>query len=100
MSAEIVCTLEGASFAERVIWIRALFARSLLERREEGLALHLALAPEAADDVDDLVRRERACCAFLEFEVERSADAVRLTIKAPEAARDSAGLMFAAFDRD
>ena len=96
---EIACTLDGASFADRLAWIRALFARHLRQRTQDGLKLHLTLDGEAAGDVDDLVRRERACCAFLAFEVTRAGDAVRLTIEAPEAARDSAGVIFSAFDR-
>lgn len=96
---DIVCTLDNAHFPERLTWIRALFAKHLRDRTRDDLLLHLTLDPAAVQDVDDLVRRERACCAFLDFNVQKSAEAVRLTIRAPEAARESADLIFSAFDK-
>ena len=51
------------------------------------LTLRLRYAPQAAQQVGELMRQEQACCAFLKFEIHKEPDAVTLTIKAPEEAR-------------
>src|SRR5258706_3698334 len=65
----IVCTLDGVSFAKRVGTIGALFARSLKSSRIEGNSLHLTFDAAARANVEDLLRTEKACCAFLDFEL-------------------------------
>jgi hypothetical protein len=59
--------------------------------------LHLTFAPEARADVEDLVRKEQACCAFLDFELNATSEAVELTITVPERAADSAEHLLAPF---
>ncbi len=44
-----------------------------------------------------MVRKERACCGFLMFEMDEQPDVVRLTIRVPEAAREAANALFAQF---
>jgi hypothetical protein len=44
-----------------------------------------------------MVRKERACCAFLTFEVREQAHEVWLTIKAPEDVRSTADALFEPF---
>jgi hypothetical protein len=47
--------------------------------------------------VRELVRRERECCAFLEFSLDVTTDAVHLRIAAPAEARVSAGVLLEPF---
>jgi hypothetical protein len=44
--------------------------------------------------VRELVEKEQACCAFLDFELSVDTDAVRLVVIAPEEAKDVAELLF------
>jgi hypothetical protein len=61
------------------------------------LVLRLAYAPEAAADVRKMVEQERICCAFLTFDLKEEADCIRVTITVPQAARDSANMLFGHF---
>jgi hypothetical protein len=63
----------------------------------DNLVLNLRYAPEAASRVREMVRNEQACCAFLTFEMHEHPDEVRLTIRAPEDARESADALFESF---
>ncbi len=49
------------------------------------------------DRVHELVRKESECCAFLAFALDESRGDVRLTITAPDRARDAADLFFEPF---
>jgi hypothetical protein len=81
--APIACTLDGPSFDRRVAAISALFRRALRNSRREGASLHLTFAPEARAEVEELVHLERACCAFLTFDVQDRVNGVELTVTAP-----------------
>jgi len=96
-SEPIACTLSAGDFKHRVGWIRELSAKSLRSHRRDGLMLELTYDRSAAPDVHEFVRRERACCAFLGFDVRESADAVHLTITAPPEAQGAADELFAHF---
>ena len=96
-SPPIACTLAPGDFKDRVGWIRELSARSLRGHRRDGLTLELTYDRSAAPDVNEFVRRERACCGFLRFDVRDSADAVHLSITAPPEAQAAADELFAHF---
>jgi hypothetical protein len=90
----IACTLalpERQLQAER---IRSLARNGLRAARREPLKLHLTYALSAVDEVRDVVRMERSCCAFLDFDLRERRDGVHLTITAPERARDAAQMLF------
>ena len=93
----IACTLNATDFQERVAWIRALNAKALRGSAREGLVLHLTYDAERAADVREFVRRESACCAFLRFEMGDVPDGIRVTVTAPEEAREAAETIFADF---
>ena len=95
--APIACTLSPAAFGERVQTIAALSARNLRSARRDGRRLHLTFALGARADVEDLVRKEQACCAFLDFELSATPDAVELTITVPERAADDAETLLSPF---
>ena len=79
----IACTLDGPSFKSRIATIGALFNRALRSTRRDGARLHLTFAPEARAEVEELVRLERVCCAFLSFDVRDEPSGIELTITAP-----------------
>jgi hypothetical protein len=65
--------------------------------KRNDLVLELCYAPEAADRVRELVRREEVCCAFLAFDVRETPTEVLLTIRAPEEARAALDIVFGQF---
>jgi hypothetical protein len=93
-SLPIACTLSPGDLQERLALIRALTAEALLGHDRAGLVLTLRYAPDAVERVRAMVASEQHCCAFLTFEVEEQPDAVRVTITAPENARDAADDLF------
>jgi hypothetical protein len=93
----IVCTLDGGGFRDRMVWIADLNARSLRKARWNDLRLELDYAPSAIADVRQMIAQEQACCAFLSFDLVAERRALRLTITAPETARDAAGTVFGLF---
>jgi hypothetical protein len=96
-SQPIACTLTGQSLQDRITWIAQLARDALRSHERDDLTLHLRYASAAVDRVRQLVREERACCAFLAFELCEHPDELLLTITAPEAARDVAGVLFEHF---
>jgi hypothetical protein len=95
--APIACSLEGASYRERIVEIRALFARALKTSRREGPRLHLAFDAAARAAVHEMVRKERTCCAFLNFVLTDVDSEIELTITVPNGPADNADEILAAF---
>lgn len=93
----IVCSLAAGDYRERLAWIVELNRDALRQQRRNDLRLELTYAPQAAARVREMVKREQECCAFLTFELREDADATRLAIVAPEAAREDADLLFEPF---
>lgn len=93
----IACTLAPGAYEERLGWIADLNENALrsLVRRDLVLELHYAI--EARARVHEMVRNEQRCCAFLTFELHESPSDIRLTITAPEAAREAADALFEQF---
>ena len=85
----IVCTLSATDYRDRLSEIAALSRNALRHAEQRGLTLDLRYAPEAAAQVRQLVEQERACCAFLQFELIEDAHEVRLLVTAPPAAADA-----------
>jgi hypothetical protein len=93
----IACSLAPGRFADRVAWIARLNARALRDHRRDGSTLHLTYDRCAAAELREFVRRERSCCGFLRFDIDETADAIRLAIAAPPEARGAADELFAYF---
>ena len=93
----IACTLEAGSYQERLAWITELARDGLRGVNREDLTLELTYAPGVAGRVREMVDKEQKCCGFLDFKlIETDAD-VRLTITAPERAREVADALFEQF---
>lgn len=90
----IACTLGASDFKERVAGIRSLASRSLHHAKRAPLSLKLIYGREALEEVNDLMRKEQACCAFLTFDLKNDPREVVLTITAPKAAAEAADLLF------
>lgn len=72
--------------------------RNALQSYERcGLVLELKYAPQAAEQVREMVRREKECCAFLTFALREDVREVRLTITAPDDAKEAADFLFQQF---
>lgn len=93
----IACTLGPGDYRERMAWIAALNRMALRDFTQDGRRLVLTYAPDAAELVRELVRREQDCCAFLTFTVQEDPEAVRLTVEAPAEAGESAAALFEPF---
>jgi hypothetical protein len=93
----IACTLDTSDFKERAASIRDLARRSLRHSSRTPLILSLTYEPRALDEVRDLVAKEKACCAFLSFDLKNNANGVFLTITAPKSAAETADALFGHF---
>ena len=93
----IACTLSGEARQDRRAWIAALVRDALRGSERDDLTLHLRFAPEAVQRIQDMVRKEQACCSFLTFEMEERPRELWLIIRAPEAARAAADVLFLQF---
>ena len=96
-NAPIACTLGEADYGERLAWIGRLNQDGLLGHERYDAVLELHYAATVRDRVHEMVRKERECCAFLTFALDESGRDVRLTITAPDRARDAADLLFEPF---
>jgi hypothetical protein len=96
-SEPIACTLTGEQFKERLASIQELTRDALRHAERRDLVLKLFYDLAAADRVHAMVRKEQACCRFLAFELREEASGLRLTIMAPEEAREVADRLFEQF---
>jgi AcrR family transcriptional regulator len=82
--APIACDMSTAQDTpdERLREYGRLFERALLRRQRTAHALVLSFraAPDTREEVNDLARREAACCPFADYRVETVGDEVTYTI--------------------
>ena len=93
----ITCALTGIDFKDRLAWIEELTRDALRGYERAGLSLTLRYAAHAKQRVEELVRKEQACCSFLSFKISELADELWLTIKAPEDAPTTVNALFEPF---
>ncbi|WP_132979857.1 MULTISPECIES: hypothetical protein [unclassified Pigmentiphaga] len=93
--APIACTLTPNEFKSRAAWISQLTETSLVAHRLEGDTAHFLYRLDAKKEVEQLVRQEQACCAFLSFAMADTALGISVTITAPAEARSGAHALFA-----
>ncbi|MBN8716344.1 MAG: hypothetical protein J0H95_05125 [Xanthomonadales bacterium] len=90
------CSLEAHAFKERVKWIAALNQQFLRSVSRRGPTLTLVYDPGALQQVEEMVTRERDCCAFLAFDLQPGEN-VELTITVPAQAAGDADQLLASF---
>lgn len=93
----IACTLTSGALKDRTTRIAALNKDALRKFMRRDLLLELSYAPEAREHVREMVRNEQQCCAFLGFELHEGGNEIRLTVTAPERAREAADTLFEQF---
>jgi hypothetical protein len=78
LDVPIACDMSTATdtFDERFAAYGRLFERSLLGRELRDESVVLTFSSDARAAVEDLVRREAACCPFVDYRVEVVADTV------------------------
>ena len=96
-ASPIACTLAPGASKDRRAWIAALNKDALRKYHRRDLVLELGYAPEARERVHEMVRNEQACCGFLAFELHETGNEIRLTVTAPEKAREAADTLFEQF---
>mgnify|MGYP001595483186 CR=1 FL=1 len=95
--APIACTLGAGDFGARLASIAELNRDALRGHERSDLRLMLRYDRDAAARVQEMVQRERECCAFLDFEISESVDSMFVRINAPERARIAAETLFEQF---
>lgn len=95
-SAPIACTLTPVDYKTRLAWISDL-RDALRSQARRDLELELVYSADAAERVREMVRNEQDCCAFLTFDLDERPDEIRLTIRAPEGAREAVDMLFGQF---
>jgi hypothetical protein len=101
--APIACDMTTArdTPGERLKEYRRLFDAALVRRARDADTVTLVFRADEGirDAVDDLARREAACCPFVDYRIETIGDDVRWTITNPVAGeqRASANVMLDAF---
>lgn len=93
----IACTLSPGELKDRLGSINELARQWLRNHRRMDLLLELDYAPEAVAQIRQMVEEERRCCAFLSFELRETDGGIRVSIRAPEEAREAAGHLFEQF---
>jgi hypothetical protein len=96
MDHPIACTLTPGRLAARTAALAALADDALLDRRRtpRGERLTFRRGDNVAGRLLAAVAAERACCAFLTFELRRGPDSFVLDIAGPEEARPIIGALF------
>jgi hypothetical protein len=88
--APVACDMSTATDTpgERLAEYHALFSRALVrrERRAQAVVFALRATDGVRERVDDLARREAACCPFLDHRVETAGDEVVYTVTNPDRA--------------
>ena len=85
--AAIACDMTTASDTpdERLREYDRLFAEAMLGRERREDAVVFTFGAQTQDWVEDLARREAACCPFADYRVEADGDSVTWTISNPDA---------------
>jgi hypothetical protein len=93
----IACTLDSGELPARLAWIRRVTDDALVAHRLDGATLHLVYDRRARDDLERIVDAERACCAFLDFDLADRRGHVELRIRAPAGLATHAHWLFEQF---
>ena len=85
----IACTLTGSAYTDRLAQMTDLGHETLLERTDTATGTELRFRPGASTraTLDEIVRAEQSCCAFLNFEMTDTPNALVLQINGPQDSR-------------
>jgi hypothetical protein len=93
---QLLCTLEDSEFATRGAEWRTLLGTAT-ERAPIADGVRLVFPPDdrTAERLDALMAKESSCCSWMVFGVERTPEAITVTVSGPEDARDGLVAAFA-----
>ena len=83
----IACTLTPDAYRSRLLEIATLSREALLHVDQRGDVIELRYDASAIERVRRFVDQERACCAFLGFELQERGTDVQVLVTVPPAAR-------------
>ncbi|MFF0288852.1 MerR family transcriptional regulator [Streptomyces sp. NPDC005262] len=93
--ASVACTLVGAELGQRTEQWRALVVKAEQhEAIEDGLRMSFPPDAELAGRLAALAAAEQGCCAFFDFTLHLTPDALKLTVRAPESATEMLAGLF------
>lgn len=93
-AAPVACTLGADDYRERIAWIADINRSWLIDRKRTGHRLELTYRPAGIESVCEMIRREQACCGFLQFTTYDDDDAFRVVVTAPAEAADVLDAVF------
>lgn len=93
----IVCTLELAARGQRLSWIRRVTEQSLVSHEMSDQTLNLTYRADAYEELERIVNLERACCAFLGFQLTKDSSGCVLSVNMPNGTVEAAQLLIANF---
>jgi hypothetical protein len=95
----VVCSLGAGDLEQRLAAIAELGAESLIDRRRDDgrHLLRFRSDTRTRQRLEDIIRAEAECCAFLDFELTEGCCDLTLRIAAPEAGQATADGFAAAF---
>lgn len=98
----IVCSLGAGDLEQRLAAIGELGAESLIDYRQKDGRHLLRFRPDAGtrERLEDIVRAERECCAFLDLDLTEGCCELTLSVAAPETGQATADGFAAAFAGD
>jgi hypothetical protein len=88
----VVCSLGAEDLEQRLAAIGELGAESLIDHRQDGgrHLLRFRSDSRTRERLEDIIRAERECCAFLDLTLEEAGDDLILSVAAPEAGQATA----------
>lgn len=94
---KMACTLPAHEYSERMTWIANLNRQCLQSVDRTSRTLTLRYTSQSLPQVQELVKRETACCGFLDFTVDAAPTSVTLLIVSPADAEAAAQPLFDQF---
>lgn len=91
----VACSLPDAEVGDRVTSWRALRERAGLGAEAIDGGARLWLSRDSAAEAEDLLRREAACCGFLDFTLAPDGDRLRLDVTSPAPGGDRVAALLA-----
>jgi hypothetical protein len=93
----VACSLDATDQKRRLAdWTSLLLEAARKEETAEDVRYAFVASEELESRLRTLVDAEKACCAFFEFNIVRSADEIELTVWAPPEAARALRLVFPA----
>ncbi len=91
------CSLSPTRFVGRIAWLKDLSSRALVSHTIGQNQAELNYKINAHKDIEELIRRESACCSFFTFSISEENNVILLAISWPSEKQESAINLFSNF---